>query len=132
MTLGFMQRGLVAAALIGVLCAVIGAFVVVQELAFIGDALAHASFPGVVIAFLLNLNLAFGGAVVGIVTALGIGAITRIVLVVAMLVTPAATASLLVRRFPLVMLVGVIQGVAGSVAGLYLSFYLNIAVLRDF
>ncbi|HEX5689696.1 MAG TPA: metal ABC transporter permease, partial [Roseiflexaceae bacterium] len=77
MTFGFMQRGLLAAALIGVACAVIGAFVVVQELAFIGDALAHASFPGVVIAFMLNLNLALGGAVVGILTALGIGAITR-------------------------------------------------------
>ena len=44
-----------------------------------------------------------------------------------MLVTPAATATLLVRRFPLVMLVGAIQGVLGVVAGLYLSFYLNIA-----
>jgi ABC-type Mn2+/Zn2+ transport system permease subunit len=50
-----------------------------------------------------------------------------IVLVVAMLVTPAATATLLVRRFPLVMLVGAIQGVVGAVGGLYLSFYLNIA-----
>src|SRR5690242_13633658 len=77
MAFGFMQRGLLAAALIGVICAVIGAFVVMQELAFIGDALAHASFPGIVIAFLLQLNLALGGAVVGILTALGIGAITR-------------------------------------------------------
>lgn len=50
-----------------------------------------------------------------------------IVLVVAMLVTPAATATLLVRRFPLVMLVGAIHGVLGVVAGIYLSFYLNIA-----
>jgi manganese/iron transport system permease protein len=236
---GFMQRGLAAAVLIAIVCAVIGSFVVLQELAFIGDALAHASFPGVVIAFMLKLNLALGGAVVGILTALGIGLITRrakvsqdtaigvlfagtfalgvvllstiknytkdlfglllgdvlaigagdllviaamgalvlalvlalykelvlltfdpiqaqviglpvnllhqlllalmavtiviaiqtvgIVLVVAMLVTPAATATLLVRRFPLVMLVGAIQGVAGAVVGLYLSFYLNVA-----
>jgi ABC-type Mn2+/Zn2+ transport system permease subunit len=50
-----------------------------------------------------------------------------IVLVVAMLVTPAATATLLVRRFPLVMLVGALQGIVGVIAGLYLSFYLNIA-----
>jgi drug/metabolite transporter (DMT)-like permease len=50
-----------------------------------------------------------------------------IVLVVAMLVTPAANATLLVRRFPLVMLVGAIQGVVGVIVGLYLSFYLNIA-----
>jgi len=72
-----MQRGLLAAIMIAVICAVIGAFVVLQELAFIGDALAHASFPGVVVAYLLKLNLEFGGAIVGILTALGIGVITR-------------------------------------------------------
>ena len=239
LSFGFMQRGLIAAILIAIVCAVIGAFVVLQELAFIGDALAHASFPGVVIAFLLKFPLELGGAVVGILTALGIGVITRrskisqdtaigvlfagtfalgvvllstvknytkdlfglllgdvlaiqtsdliiiavmgvlmlvivyalykelvlltfdpvqaeviglpvgwlrelllglmavtivisiqtvgIVLVVAMLVTPAATATLLVRRFPLVMLVGAVQGVVGVIAGLYLSFYLNVA-----
>jgi manganese/iron transport system permease protein len=239
LSFGFMQRGLAAAVMIAIVCAVIGAFVVMQELAFIGDALAHASFPGVVIAFLLKFPLELGGAIVGILTALGIGVLTRrgklsqdtaigvlfagtfalgiallstvknytkdlfglllgdvlaiqasdliviavmgvlmlaivfaiykelvlvtfdpvqaeviglpvgwlhelllalmavtivisiqtvgIVLVVAMLVTPAATATLLVRRFPLVMLVGAIQGVLGVVAGLYLSFYLNIA-----
>jgi ABC-type Mn2+/Zn2+ transport system permease subunit len=239
LSFGFMQRGLIAAILIAIVCAVIGAFVVLQELAFIGDALAHASFPGVVIAFLLKLPLELGGAMVGILTALGIGVITRrstisqdtaigvlfagtfalgvvllstvknytkdlfglllgdvlaiqmsdliviavmgvlilvivyalykelvlltfdpvqaeviglpvgwlhelllalmavtivisiqtvgIVLVVAMLVTPAATATLLVRRFPLMMLVGAVQGVLGVIAGLYLSFYLNIA-----
>lgn len=239
LSFGFMQRGLAAAVMIAIVCAVIGAFVVMQELAFIGDALAHASFPGVVIAFLFKLPLELGGAIVGILTALGIGVLTRrgklsqdtaigvlfagtfalgiallstvknytkdlfglllgdvlaiqardllviavmgaltlvivfaiykelvlvtfdpvqaeviglpvgwlhelllalmavtiviaiqtvgIVLVVAMLVTPAATATLLVQRFPLVMLVGAIQGVLGVVAGLYLSFYLNIA-----
>ncbi|MBP8251128.1 MAG: metal ABC transporter permease, partial [Herpetosiphon sp.] len=57
------QRALIAAMLIGVLCAVIGAFVVLQELSFIGDALAHAAFPGVVIASLLGFNIALGGAV---------------------------------------------------------------------
>ncbi|HEU5101179.1 MAG TPA: metal ABC transporter permease, partial [Roseiflexaceae bacterium] len=77
LSFGFMQRGLAAAVMIAIVCAVIGAFVVMQELAFIGDALAHASFPGVVIAFLLKLPLELGGAIVGILTALGIGAITR-------------------------------------------------------
>src|SRR5215208_7122011 len=73
LSFGFMQRGLAAAVMIAIVCAVIGAFVVLQELAFIGDALAHASFPGVVLAFLLKLPLEMGGAVVGILTALGIG-----------------------------------------------------------
>src|SRR6476661_7931228 len=77
LSFGFMQRGLAAAVMIAIVCAVIGAFVVMQELAFIGDALAHASFPGVVIAFLLKFPLELGGAIVGILTALGIGVLTR-------------------------------------------------------
>jgi len=235
----FIRNSLIAAIIIGVVCAFVGAFVVLQDLAFIGDALAHASFPGAVIAFMLNLNLAIGGAVAGLLTALGIGVIVRrskvsqdtaigvlfagtfalgvllfsriknntkdlfglllgdvlairssdlivigimglivigtilalykeltlmtfdrlqaeviglpvawlhelllalmaitiviavqtvgIVLVVAMLVTPAATATLLVRRFPMVILVGAVQGVIGTVAGLYISYYMNVA-----
>ena len=239
MQLGFMQRGLLAAVLIAVVCAFIGAFVVLQDLAFIGDALAHASFPGAVVSYILGLNVAIGGAVAGILTALGIGFVVRrsnvsqdtaigvlfagtfafgvallstvknytkdlfglllgdvlaintgdllliggmgllvitvilalykeltlltfdkvqaeviglpvnalqelllalmaitiviavqtvgIVLVVAMLTTPAATATLLVRRFPLLILIAAVLGALGAVLGLYLSFYLNIA-----
>ena len=41
LSFGFMQRGLAAAVMIAIVCAVIGAFVVMQELAFIGDALAQ-------------------------------------------------------------------------------------------
>jgi ABC-type Mn2+/Zn2+ transport system permease subunit len=236
---GFMRNALVAAIMISVICAIIGAFVVLQDLSFIGDALAHASFPGVVIAFLLKLNLTLGGALFGIATALGIGYVTRrskvsldtaigvlfagtfafgvlllsgvksytqdlfglllgdvlaiaprdvvvivvmgslvagtiaalykefvlmtfdptaaevlglptgllhylllallaitvvvaiqtvgIVLVVALLVTPAATAFLVVRRFHHLMIWGAVQGTLASIAGLYLSFYLNVA-----
>lgn len=239
MQFGFMQRGLLAAILISIVCAFIGAFVVLQDLAFIGDALAHASFPGAVVSYMLGLNVAIGGAIAGILTALGIGFVVRrskvsqdtaigvlfagtfalgvallstvknytkdlfglllgdvlaiqdsdlwlifvmgmiviatiialykeltlltfdrvqaeviglpihvlqelllalmaitiviavqtvgIVLVVAMITTPAATATQLVRRFPLVILIAAIQGAFGAVLGLYLSFYLNIA-----
>ncbi|ABX05682.1 MAG TPA: metal ABC transporter permease [Herpetosiphon sp.] len=71
------QRALLAAILIGILCSVVGAFVVLQDLSFIGDALAHASFPGVVIASMLGWNIALGGAIFGVATALGVGWITR-------------------------------------------------------
>jgi ABC-type Mn2+/Zn2+ transport system permease subunit len=236
---GFIQRGLLAAILVAIVCAVIGAFVVLQELAFIGDALAHASFPGAVLGYMFKFSPELGGALVGILTALGIGVIVRrskvsqdtaigvlfagtfalgvvmlstiknytrdlfglllgdvlaiqnrdliviavmgalvvgvvallykelvlltfdpvqaevlglpvgwlhelllalmaitvvisilavgIVLGVAMVITPAATASLLVRRFPLVIALGAAQGVVGSAIGLYLSYYLNVA-----
>lgn len=74
---GFMQRGLVASVLVAVICGILGSFVVLKGLAFIGDALAHASFGGVAIAFVLGLNIYLGAFVFAIATALGIGAITR-------------------------------------------------------
>ena len=57
-----MQRDLVAAILVGLVCAVMGTFVVLRGLAFIGDAVSHASFPGVVIAFIVGFPLYLGGA----------------------------------------------------------------------
>jgi manganese/iron transport system permease protein len=77
MAYGFMQRGLVAAILVGVVCAVMGAFVVLRGLAFIGDAVSHAAFPGLVIAYLLGIPLYVGGAVAAVGTALAIGAVAR-------------------------------------------------------
>ena len=232
------QRALLAAIIIGVICAVMGAFVVIQNLAFIGDALAHAAFPGVVIASLIGLPLSVGGTIVGIATAFGIGYVTRrsrvsldtaigvlfagtfalglallslrsgytgdllglivgdvlavgpsdllsiavlgvavigmtmllykefvlmafdptaaeaqglptaslhyvllallavtiviaiqivgIVLVVAMLVTPAATGSILARRFPQVIAWAAAQGIVAAILGIYSSYYINI------
>ena len=73
----FFVRALVASALVGVACAVIGAFVVLKGMSFIGDAVSHAAFPGIVIAYMLGLPIILGGAVASIVTALGIGALTR-------------------------------------------------------
>lgn len=73
----FMRTGLVAAALIGLMCASLGTYVVLRRMAFIGDALAHTTLPGLVVAYLNGWNL-FGGAVVaGVATALGIGWLSR-------------------------------------------------------
>jgi ABC-type Mn2+/Zn2+ transport system permease subunit len=239
MTYGFMQRGLVAALLIGIVCAVMGTFVVLKGLAFIGDAVSHAAFPGLVVAYIIGAPLYIGGAVAAVATALAIGLVTRrsrlrfdtsvgvlfagtfafgvmlfstikgyvtdllgyllgnvlgigvgdliqvailgaivlaivlairkellfatfdplgaaasglpvarleylllallgvtivvsiqavgIIMVVAMLVTPAATAQLLVIRFGRMMAVGVALAAISAVLGLYLSFYLNLA-----
>ena len=235
----FMQRALAATLIVGVLCAVVGAFVVWKGLSFVGDALAHASFAGVAIAFVMGQSIYLGAAVAAVVTALtitflsrtarissdtaigvlfafafslGIVVISRvqnytvdlfaylfgnvlgvgmddlllisgagglvllvivlvykelffvafdpvmaeanglpvgllqylllamigitvvvamravgIVLVVAMLVTPAATASLLTRRFHRIMLLGALLSALASMLGLYLSFYANVA-----
>lgn len=73
----FMQTGLAAAAMVGVTCAALGAYVVLRRMAFIGDALAHTVLPGLVVAYLGGWSL-FGGAIVaGLLTALGIGWVSR-------------------------------------------------------
>jgi len=68
----FMQRAFLVAMMSGVVCGVIGSHVVLRGMAFIGDAVAHSVFPGVAIAFVFQLNLAVGGAVAGLVTALSV------------------------------------------------------------
>jgi len=73
----FFVRALIASALVGVACAVIGSFVVLKGMSFIGDAVSHSAFPGIVIAYMLGLPIILGGAAAAIFTALGIGAITR-------------------------------------------------------
>lgn len=236
---GFMQRGLIAAVIVGIVCAVMGTFVVLKGLAFIGDAVSHATFPGLVIAYLVGAPLYLGGAIAAVGTSLVIGLVSRrgrlrfdtsvgvlfagtfafgvllfstiknyvadllgyllgnvlgispgdllqlailgtivlgivllirkellfaafdplgaaasglpvgvleylllallgvtivvsiqavgIILVVAMLVTPSATAQLLAVRFGRMMAIGVAIAAVSAVAGLYLSFYLNLA-----
>ncbi len=236
---GFMQRAFLGGVLVGAICALVGTYVVLRGLAFVGDALAHAAFPGVVIAYLLNGNIYLGATIFALATALGIGLVSRrsqvsydtaigilfagafalgvllmstihgytvdlfsflfgnvlgvskrdlllvgflgamvlltiilfykellllsfdptvaeamgypvqalnylllgliamtivisiqavgIILVVALLVTPSATASLLTERFLRMMVLGVLLAALAAVIGLYLSYYLNVA-----
>ncbi len=75
-----MLRGLTAALMVGLVCAVVGSFVVLRGMAFFGDALAHAILPGVAVAYLIGGAggpLFLGAMVAAILTALGIGVITR-------------------------------------------------------
>jgi manganese/iron transport system permease protein len=73
----FMRRALVEVVVMGALTGVLGTFVVVRGLAFIGDALSHAVFPGVVVAYLLGQSFLLGGLVFGLLTSLGIGVVSR-------------------------------------------------------
>jgi len=235
----FMVRGLLAALIVGIVCPVLGAYVVLRGMAFLGDALAHIILPGVVVAYLLGWPLGVGALIMGVLAALGIGALSQrkeikedtamgvifagafalgiallstqrayavdlshilfgnllgvsagdlwlmgglalvvfalvvafykeflvlsfdpvlavtlrlpvtflknlllvltavvivaslqavgVTLVLAMLVTPAASAYLLTRRLPTMMMLGAGLGAAGAVIGLYLSYYANLA-----
>ena len=73
----FMQRAFVAALAVGLLCSTMGTYVVLRKLSFIGDGIAHASFAGIVIAYLRGANFYIGAAIVAVLTALGIGFVHR-------------------------------------------------------
>jgi manganese/iron transport system permease protein len=73
----FMQRAFVAALVVGTLCSTIGTYVVLRKLSFIGDGIAHASFAGIVVAYLRGLDYYVGAAIVAVITALGIGYVNR-------------------------------------------------------
>ena len=74
---GFMQRGMPVAVLVGVACAVVGCYVVLRSMAFIGDAMAHSILPGVAIAYLLKGSLLIGALAAAVAVALGIGFFSR-------------------------------------------------------
>jgi manganese/iron transport system permease protein len=73
----FMLRAFLASIIVGILCAVMGTYVVLRGMAFLGDALAHAILPGVAIAYLLHGNLLVGALVAAVVIALGIGVFSK-------------------------------------------------------
>jgi manganese/iron transport system permease protein len=73
----FFIRALIAASLVGTVCAVVGTFVVLKGLAFIGDAISHAAFPGVVAAYIVSGPILVGAAIAAVATALSIGFVTR-------------------------------------------------------
>ena len=77
LTYEFMQRGLLASVIVGVLCAVMGTYVVLRGMAFLGDAMAHAILPGVAIAYILQGDLLVGAGVAAVVVALSIGLFTK-------------------------------------------------------
>ncbi|HVF25375.1 MAG TPA: metal ABC transporter permease [Anaerolineales bacterium] len=77
----FMQRGMIAAILVGIVCAVVGTYVVLRGMAFFGDALAHTILPGIALGYLVTGGarepLFWWALGTAIVAALGIGAISK-------------------------------------------------------
>src|SRR5215212_6650252 len=77
----FMKRGMVAAILVGIVCAVVGTYVVLRGMAFFGDALAHTILPGIALGYLVSGGarepLFWWALGTAIVAALGIGAISK-------------------------------------------------------
>lgn len=73
----FMQRALLTAVMVGVICGVLSCYIVLKRWALLGDAISHAVLPGVAVAYLLAIPFSIGAFVSGAITSLGIGALER-------------------------------------------------------
>ncbi|WP_156906522.1 metal ABC transporter permease [Alteribacter aurantiacus] len=73
----YLQNAMLAAVLVGVICGVIGCFIILRGMALMGDAISHAVLPGVVIAYMIGVNFFIGAVITGVITALSIGYISQ-------------------------------------------------------
>src|SRR5690349_7672678 len=65
---GFMQRSLFIAVLVGIVCATVGSYLMVQRLALLGDAISHSVLPGLAIAFIFGANIFVGAFIAGVLS----------------------------------------------------------------
>ncbi|MEM7797582.1 MAG: metal ABC transporter permease [Chloroflexota bacterium] len=73
----FIIRAMIAAIMVGIICPVLGTYVVLRGMTFFSEALSHTILPGVAAAFLLGWPLTVGALFVGLFTAIGIGVLTE-------------------------------------------------------
>lgn len=80
-TFAFMQRGLIAAVIVGVVCALVGCYIVLRGMAFLGDALAHAILPGLALGYLVSdgtrSSLFWWALGTAVLTSVGMGTLSR-------------------------------------------------------
>lgn len=69
----FLQKALLTSIVVGIVCGVIGSFIILRGMSLMGDAISHAVLPGVAISYLMGINFFFGAVFFGILAALGIG-----------------------------------------------------------
>ncbi len=73
----FMQRSLAVAIMVGIICSVVGSYLMVQRLALLGDAISHSVLPGLAIAFWLGVNIFVGAFIAGVLSTVLIAWIHR-------------------------------------------------------
>jgi manganese/iron transport system permease protein len=69
----FMQRALFTSILIGIVCSIFSCFLILKGWSLMGDAVSHAVLPGLAVAYVINIPLAIGAFIAGLLCALGTG-----------------------------------------------------------
>lgn len=77
MQYGFLQKALLTSVMVGIICGVIGCFIILRGMALMGDAISHAVLPGVAISYMLGVNFFFGAVFSGVITAIAIGFVSQ-------------------------------------------------------
>ncbi|KGX90708.1 membrane protein [Pontibacillus halophilus JSM 076056 = DSM 19796] len=77
MQYGFLQKALLTSIMVGIICGVIGCFIILRGMALMGDAISHAVLPGVAISYVLGINFFFGAVFTGVLTAIAIGFVSQ-------------------------------------------------------
>ncbi|RKD25111.1 manganese ABC transporter permease [Ammoniphilus oxalaticus] len=77
MTYEFLQRAMITSIIVGIICGVIGSFIVLRGMALMGDAISHAVLPGIAISYMLGINYFYGAVVIGVLSSLGISLISQ-------------------------------------------------------
>lgn len=73
----FLQKALFTSVMVGIICGVIGCFIILRGMALMGDAISHAVLPGVAISYMFGINFFFGAVFTGVISAILIGFVTQ-------------------------------------------------------
>src|SRR5690625_1638604 len=73
----FLQKALVTSIAVGIICGIIGSFIILRGMALMGDAISHAVLPGVAISYMIGINYFYGAVVFGVLSAVGIGVVSQ-------------------------------------------------------
>lgn len=73
----YLQNAMTAGMLVGIICGIIGCFIILRGMALMGDAISHAVLPGVALAYMFGFSFFIGAVITGVLTALGIGYISQ-------------------------------------------------------
>jgi ABC-type Mn2+/Zn2+ transport system permease subunit len=121
---GFMQRGVAGAVMVAIVCSLVGTYVILRGMSFIGDAMAHAILPGVAAAFLSGGNIFVGAFLAGVFVAFAIGLISR----TARLREDAAIGVVFVGAFALgVLLISTVRGYTVDLAHILFGNVLGVS-----
>lgn len=73
----FLQKALLTSVVVGIICGVIGCFIILRGMALMGDAISHAVLPGVALSYMFGINFFIGAVTTGVITAVLIGYVTQ-------------------------------------------------------